>query len=127
MSLRFDLTRPRRRHRGDVSTAFLPSCVRTGPIGLTYYLKRERIDPRRVDRSARAAASQARIRFVADCAPGARCVEGLLIFHFAINRSCALENWHLEAATRGGLRLFSGTRTLAPDATNGRSRLALIL
>ena len=126
MSLRFDLTRPRRSREWRRLNRVSSELCADGS-GRPYYLKRERIDPLRVDRSARAAASQARIRFVAGFAPGARDDEGRLNVQFGIEqRSSALENWHLEAATRGGLRLFSGTRTIAPDATKVRSRLALI-
>jgi len=39
--------------------------------------------------------------------------EGRESVQFAINSySGALKNWHREAATRGGLRLFSGTQSL---------------
>jgi hypothetical protein len=54
-----------------------------------------------------------RYRVCAGCAPGARVDEGRTRVQFlASAQKSALKNWHLEAATRGGLRLFSGTQTM---------------
>jgi hypothetical protein len=75
--------------------------------GRTYSQKSERNDLVWVDRSARAAAGEARTRFLAGCAPGARDDEGRLNVHFGINSNRAPSGTGTMNPHRAAVSAFS--------------------